>query len=201
MKSFPASTLKQRGFVGWSTHSILVTAALGLVCGALIVPMVYAYAFFQSLGPLVLWAMTGIYFFPAFFIAYCIRRPGAALLGLALVGLAQLPFTPVGAAFLVSALLRGILVEPLVALVTRYRAFGWGRMVVLGATTGLLFLLIFGVLLGTASFPLAMQLMIAAASTLSCTIGAVAAKALADAIARTGILSGILPGNDIATRS
>lgn len=193
------TTAGRRGFAGWNTRDMLVTAVLGLVCGALIVPMVYAYTFLLGLGPLILWATTGVYFFPAFFIAYCIRRPGAALLGMLLVGLVQLPFTPAGAAFLVSALLRGVLTEPLVAAVTRYRTFDLSRMVLLGALAGLLFFLIFGLVLGTARFDIILQLAVAGAATVSCVVGALLAKSLADAIARTGVLSGTALGRTHAS--
>jgi energy-coupling factor transport system substrate-specific component len=191
-----ATIMQRRGLLAWTTRDILMAAVLGLICGLLIVPLVYAYAVLLSFGPLVLWSITGAYFFPAFFIAYCVRRPGAALVGMLLVGLVQLPFTPAGAAFLMSALLRGLVTEPLVALTTRYRYFGAGRMALLGALDGLLFFLIFGLLLGTASFTIGMQAGIAAAATTSCLLGVLGAKGLADVVARTGVLSGTTLGRE-----
>jgi energy-coupling factor transport system substrate-specific component len=100
-----ATIIQRRRLLTWTTRDILMTAVLGLICGLLIVPLVYAYAVLLSFGPLVLWSITGACFFPAFLIAYCVRRPGAVLVGMLLVGLVQLPFTPAGAAFLMSALL------------------------------------------------------------------------------------------------
>ena len=180
----------RRGLAAWTTRDLLVTAVIGIALGAaILIPFVYLYAFIQGLGPLAVWALTGIPFLPSLFVAYVVRRPGAGIVGQLIAGLTQLPFTPLGLAYLISAIIRAILCEPLVALVTRYRHFSLGRIVLLGALTGALFFAVGGLLLRTVDFAPTIVATIGALAVGSCAISAVCAKYLTEAIARTDVLS------------
>jgi energy-coupling factor transport system substrate-specific component len=133
----------------------------------------------------------------ALFIPYVIQRPGADLIGQLLVGLVQLPFSPSGLLSLVLNVIYGVLCEVPFAL-TRYKLYSLPLLCGIGAIVG-------GIGLALGYVPNAFHLLAPAvqvglwALVLGvCVGGGWLAKALADSLVRTGVLSGTALASRIA---
>ena len=108
----------------WTTRDILITAVLGIILGLLSTAVDYAYTTADAaLGPLLAQTLIGITIFTALFIPFVVRCPLAALVGMLIIGLVQVPFSPNGIFSLVVAVIYGLFVEIAFAL-TRYRRYG-----------------------------------------------------------------------------
>lgn len=193
----PSSPLK-RGFMGWSTRDLLTAIVIALAFSIILVPVTYVYIIAQGLGLLARSAVGGLYFLPAAFAAYVMRKPGAVFLVSGASGLVALPFTPFGFVVLMIGLFTGGLGELTTWLITRYRHFGLGRLMLVGAAAGLLeYLLILSLLQASqlAWWLVGLALVLSGLTFAFCTA---LAKALADAIARTGVLANTELGRTIA---
>jgi energy-coupling factor transport system substrate-specific component len=168
---------------------LLVTAVIGVAFGVLLVPFTYTYAAMQAGGVSGRAAAGGLFFLPAAFTAYVMRKPGAMVLVGLISGLLAVPFIPFGLVVVAISVLTTALGEPFAWLITRYRHFSLVRMAVLGLAVGLVeFLLIAFGIRATRLEPL---ILVAAVlvSGLAFMVAAVVGKSLADAVARTGVLS------------
>lgn len=175
----------------WNTRDLMVTLVIGLALGVLLIPVTYAYVAFLGVGGLFTRSLIGgIYFLPAVFAAYVVRKPGASFLASAIGGLTSMPFTPYGFIVLAVSILIGLLGELFIWLNTRYKDFGVPRLVAAGAATGLgVFLLILGSVLRSDEFEWNGLVLVALLlSGVTFAVCGLLAKALADAVARTGVL-------------
>lgn len=175
----------------WSTRDLMVTLVIGLALGVLLIPVTYAYVAFLGVGGLFTRSLIGgIYFLPAVFAAYVVRKPGASFLASAIGGLTSMPFTPYGFIVLAVSILIGLVGELFIWLNTRYKDFALPRLLTAGAATGLaVFLLILGSVLRSAEFEWnALVLVALVLSGVTFAVCGLLAKALADAVARTGVL-------------
>jgi len=173
----------------WSTRDLMVTIVIGLAFGVLLIPVTYAYAALLSLGILARSLLGGVYYLPAAFAAYVVRKPGSILLVSLVSALVAMPFTAYGFIVLLIGALTGLIGELVTWFFTRYRNFTLGRLALTGAVGGLLeFLLILGSLRST-QFDLGILGGALLVSALTFGLCAVLAKVLADAVARTGVLA------------
>ena len=173
----------------WRTRDLMVTIVIGLAFGVLLIPVTYAYAALLSLGILARSLLGGVYYLPAAFAAYVIRKPGSILLVSLVSALVAMPFTAYGFIVLLIGALTGLIGELVTWLFTRYRNFALGRLALAGAVGGLFeFLLILGSLRST-SFELGILSAALLVSALTFGLCAALAKVLADAVARTGVLA------------
>lgn len=188
-----SSSVPQRksGWLAWSTRDILVIAAIGVVFGIIMAVLTYVYMLMVVLGPIVAWAWIGLYILPGFFIAYVLRRAGAAFLIALLYCLVILPVSPYGPSIMITGLIYAVTGEAAVAIGTRYRHFGLPSMILTGAMGGVVLLVVY-LIFYPDSYNLALPILIGviAATILSSTVSGVITKYLADAVARTGVLSG-----------
>ena len=176
----------RRGLAAWSTRDLLVLVVIALVFGLITAPLFTLSPIIDAtLGPVLKRLTSGIFLVPSLLAAYTLRRPGAALLCAVLVGLVQVPFTPLGLILVFGQAVFGILYE-LPFLIARYRRYGLTMMLVSGAVLGLILGAIdFVPNGGPALAPLA-QVMFIVLNTLSGALGGLLAKWLADTIARSG---------------
>lgn len=173
----------------WSTRDLMVTIVIGLAFGVLLIPVTYAYAALLSLGILARSLLGGVYFLPAAFAAYVIRKPGSILLVSLVSALVAMPFTAYGFIVLLIGALTGLIGELVTWFFTRYRNFTLGRMALAGAVGGLLEFLLILASLRTTQFDLGILGAALLASAFTFALCAVLAKVLADAVARTGVLA------------
>ncbi|MEX2143688.1 MAG: ECF transporter S component [Anaerolineales bacterium] len=173
----------------WSTRDLMVTIVIGLAFGVLLIPVTYAYAALLSLGILARALLSGVYYLPAAFSAYVVRKPGAILLVSLVSALVAMPFTAYGFIVLIIGALTGIIGELVIWFFTRYRNFSMGRMALAGGIAGLLEFLLILASLRTTQFEIGILVVALLVSALTFMLCAILAKVLADAVARTGVLA------------
>jgi energy-coupling factor transport system permease protein len=175
--------------MGWGTRDLLVVAAIGVVLGIVLVPVIYASGLLVALGPLgpelLVWPSA----VPALIAARVTRRPGAALLCNLFVGLVQVPLTPFGWVVLPLQLIPALGCEA-AFLATRYRNFRLPVLIAGGIAAALLGLVIKYVPLGYQNLSVEVQLGIFVVLVAGGALAGLAAKLTSNALARTGVLSG-----------
>jgi energy-coupling factor transport system substrate-specific component len=187
---------KKRGLAAWTTRDILVTAAIAIVFGLLLSGVDYFSAVLVSISPVFAGILAGFYFLPGIMVMYIIRRPGAAVLMRVLVNLVMLSFTPFGWMHLVISVVFGLSNE-LPFLLARYRDYRLRILLISGGLAGLLSFVLMFAFAGIANLAVTMQvigLVVFVAS--GALIGGALAKALADAIAKTGVLASFAIGQE-----
>jgi ABC-type thiamin/hydroxymethylpyrimidine transport system permease subunit len=179
--------------LAWNTRDILILAAISVVFGILLGALLYPYMLSVVLGPIVAWAWIGLYILPGFFIAYALRRPGAAFLIALLYCFVTLPISPYGPSIMITGILYACSGEISVALGTRYRHFGLPWMALTGFLGGFVMLIIYAIFYPS-SFQLALPVLIGviAITVVSSTLSGILARYLGDAAARTGVLAGTI---------
>lgn len=185
-------TPSRRRWFAWSTREILLIAAIGVVFGLLMAASLYAFAVTVAFGPVVGWAWIGFYLLPSFFVGYIMRRPASALLVAILYSLVMLLFSPYGPLILINCAFYAVSGELALLLGTRYRAFSLFWMIVSGIVGGAVMLVLFLIFYRDSLLGLATPVLIAVIITtlVSGAVSSVIARLLADAVARTGALSG-----------
>jgi len=187
----------KRGWLGWSTRDLLITFAIALVFGVLLIPVTYVYAAALTLG---LWARSlvgGLYFLPAAFGGYVLRKPGAIFLVSLASGLAAMFFTPDGLNVLVVSLRTGALGELAVWLVTHYRHFGQVRLILVGVLVGLLEYLLILFSLRSSQLEWWVGVLAALVSGVTFATSALLARMLAHAVVKTGVLANTELGQSV----
>lgn len=188
--------LKRAARSRWSTRELLTAAVLAMAFAVLFVPFVYLYAAVLSLGILARSALTGLFFMPAAFAAYTLRKPGAVIFVSLVSGLVAIPFTPYGLLVLGIGALTGAIGEAACWLVTRYRHFSLARTIGMSFVTGLVeFVLVLFSLRISQIEPLILVAAIAL-SVLGFVVIGIVARFLADAVARTGALASTALGRE-----
>ncbi|MEX2162162.1 MAG: ECF transporter S component [Anaerolineales bacterium] len=180
--------MKNKPTAAWSTRDLLITIVIGLAFGVLLVPVTYVYGLMLAAGILARAVLSGVYFLPAAFAAYVVRKPGAILLVSVTSALVVLPFG-YGFIVLVIGALTGLVGELVTWLFTRYVNFGLGRFVLAGAVGGVIEFLLILASLRTSQFDLGLVTLAVLVSALTFAICTAVAKYLADAVARTGVLA------------
>ncbi|MEM7114896.1 MAG: ECF transporter S component [Chloroflexota bacterium] len=174
----------------WTTRDILITAVLGIVLGLLATVVDYAYTTAgAALGPIASRTLIGIMLFTALFIPFVVRRPLAALIGMLIIGLVQIPFSPNGIFSLVVALMYGILVEVAFA-ITRYRRYDLLMLVVTAIVIGLIMVGISYVPNGLHQLAIGVQIGILVGVAAVSALGGWLVPMAANALAQAGALSG-----------
>ena len=175
----------------WSTRDLLVTIMLGLAFGVILIPVTWAYAGLLSLGGIFARSiMGGLYFLPAAFAAYVMRKPGATLLASLLSALPPMLFSPYSLIVLIIAALIGLVGEICVWIITRYRYFSQARLLWTGLASGVVvYVLILGSVLHTTTFTTSVLLLALLVSAVTFAACSLIAKFLADSVAKTGVLA------------
>ena len=186
---------KKKGLASWKTRDLLVTAVIGLVFGPVLAGAVnLSVVLGAALTPLIAAILVmPISVMAAVMAPYIIRKPGAAVISELVTGLIMVPFTPYGFATLVGRLIEGVAYES-PFLVTRYRRWGWMSMMLSPAlpVMAMLTMAMFG--LGGFNLEPGMIVLLYAGSLVAGAIGGWLAKALADAVAKTGVLNSFAIG-------
>ena len=181
----------------WETRDLLVVAALGIVPGLALLPVVFAgFTIRAALGPLGTILNAGLFYLPGVMALYIVRKPGASILNGVFVGLVWIPLTPFGLAVTVPTIIARIGSE-IPFILTRYRRYNRSMMLVSGASAGLLSL---GVIYIPSSFQtlaLPIQAALVVGHGLSgAVLSGLLTKLLSDKLAETGVLSAYPIVND-----
>ena len=179
----------------WNTRDILVTAAIAAALTIVSTGANYLMAPLHALGPAAAWAITGVWVIPGVLTAYVVRRPGAAFLSQLLTGIMQVPFSPFGWMTVVRALVTGVPSEA-VFLATRYRNYRLPLLLVVAGVANVVHLAVGYIPHGYFNLPPGMQIVIWVITLISGVVAGGLAKALADAIAKTGVLASFAIGQE-----
>ncbi|WP_424005227.1 ECF transporter S component (plasmid) [Haloarcula salina] len=183
----------------WETRDLLVVAALGIVPGLALLPVVFAgFTIRAALGPLATVLNSGLFYLPGLVALYVVRKPGASVLNGIFVGLVWVPLTPFGLAVTIPTIVARIGSEiPFV--LSRYGRYDLPVMLASGASAGLLALVIIYVPSSFHTLALPMQVGLVVGHGLSgAVLSGFLGKLLADRLARTGVLSTYPIATDVA---
>ena len=187
-----STPVQKRRLVNWSTRDILVTAVVGIVFGLFLTGANYVYLFLIApFGPIVQWSWNGLWFIPPLFMVYVSRKPGSGFLASVIAGLVQIPFTPFAATAVLGGVIFGVIAELTLFIFTRYRSFGFVRMALVGLVSGVILVAALGSLYKIFALDALAVLLTLLATVVGCIVCAVLARVLADAVARTGVFSGM----------
>lgn len=177
------------GSMAWKTRDVVVAAALAVPLGFVYTGWLLAWAAAQVI-PELSHFLGGLYVVAGVLVAYVIRRPGAALLGMMIAALVETPIAPYGVILLWLGLLQGVGVEAVFA-ATRYKRFDLPVMMIAGAVGALAVLFgRFYLAFGYGSLAPETQLVRLLATVMGGAIlGGLLGKLIGDALAKTGVLN------------
>ena len=188
---------EKRSLAKWTTRDLLVTAIVSVAFAFPLLGANYLLAvFIMPLGPLAIYASTGLWFIPPIFIVYIMRRPGAVMLGQLVMTIVSVPFSPFGWMQVLSAVVVGLPIE-LVFLLTRYRNYRLPILLIGGMTAGVVNIAFGWVPYGISLLATGMQITIVTALIVSSITGVLGAKLLAEATAKTGVLGNYAVGQEL----
>ena len=171
-------------------------AVISIVFAVVLLGVTYLYMMIiVPLGPIAMFAVNGIWFIPPIFISYILRRPGAALISLMIMGIVTVPFSIHGWMELPFVLTRGLPIE-FIFLITRYRNYRLPVLMISGFAAGIIPLLMFWMPLGINLLPVSIQMIIVAVGLVNGAISGLISKLFADAVAKTGVLSNYAVGQE-----
>jgi len=174
----------------WKTRDLLVVSVIGVTLGLVLIPYFYATSALSAVSVLLYAPLSGAFFLPSLTSMYIVKCPGTALVGGLVAGLVQVPFNPAGWVFVVFMLIIAGATE-VIFLATRYRRFGLVVLMAGGAAAALAPLALVYVPYGLHQLASWVQVALLAEFAVSgALLGGLLAKLLADALARTGVLSG-----------
>ena len=180
---------KKSGLKGWSTRDLLVTAVISITFGLLTIGVTYISTALIAINPAFISVLAGFYYIPMIMAMYIIRRPGAVVLTAAIGRLVTTIFNPFGWMVALVNIFIAIFYE-LPFLLTRYRDFRLRILLSSGAVGGLLGFASVFAFGGLNSLTPLVQVISLGLFIASGALGGWLAKALADALAKTGVLSG-----------
>jgi energy-coupling factor transport system substrate-specific component len=186
---------KKGGLASWSTRDLLVTAVIGIVFGLLTIGLDYISAALIAVNPALVSILSGLYYLPLIMVMYIVRRPGAAVLTILIVELALLPFNPFGWMTTLTSVIFGIACEA-PFLLTRYRDFRTRILLISGAAASLLSFAGMFAFTGLSGLTAFVQIGALVLFVVSGVVAGGLAKALADAIAKTGVLDSFAIGQE-----
>ena len=187
---------KEKGLAKWSTRDLLITAIISIAFAVILLGV--AYLFILFIRPLGLLAQTlgqGIWFIPAIFMGYILRRPGAVIVSQLMMRIILVPISPYGWMELVGAFVVGVPIE-LVFWATRYRHYRLPVLMLTGIAAGSLRTVVAWVPYGLSELTSEFQITVIVLTIVSGALAGWLAKLLADAIAKTGVLSGYAVGQE-----
>lgn len=173
----------------WTTQDLLITAIMSIVFSVILAGLSYLFIMFIiPLGLLARSALQGIWYIPALFIAYTLRRPGSVLISESMIRLISIVISPYGWLKLVGLFVVALPAELAFSL-TGYRNFNLPIMMLIGAIIALIRTVATWIPLGISLLALPSQIAVILLAVLSGISAGLFAKILADSIAKTGVLN------------
>ena len=180
---------QKKGLKGWGTRDLMVTAVIAMAFSVILLGMNYLSGILMAINPAFVSILSGFYFTPVVAAMYIVRRPGTAVLAAVIGSLALMLFNPAGWMGLLFSAVFGAAAE-LPFLLTRYRDFRLRISLIAGASGSLIS---FALMFVFGAFNMLMPMVQIVTFVLFIISGALLggwlAKALADAVAKTGVLS------------
>lgn len=177
----------------WTLKETLVVAMTGVVFAFLYLAWVQLWLLVQALtGPLAMDAMFGFWFIAAVFAAYVVRKPGAAFVAEVITAVVQvLAGNPSGAILIVTGIVQGAGAEAVFA-ATRWRRYGLPTLLLSGVSSAVFSFVYTWIRFSYGNLaPGILVLMFVLRATSGALLGGLAGKGLADALHKTGVMSGL----------
>lgn len=169
---------------------------MAIIFAIILLGATYIYPIFRVfLGTVGMFAVQGLLYMPAILIAYIMRRPGAALIAQTVISLVSAPFHPWGWMELSGILFIGLPIE-LAFWAIRYRNYRLPVLAVACSLVGFVRIIVLWVPFGINVMGREAQMVIVAITIVGALVTALAAKLLADSIAKTGVLSSYAVGQE-----
>ena len=181
----------------WNTREIILAANMGLVFGILFMGWNIIWEFARPLKVSGLRDLFyGFWFIAGIVVPYIVRKPGAALAGEVLAALAEmLAGGQWGATLLLSGLVQGGASE-LIFAATGWRSYRLPVLMAAGAAAGVGSFVVDYFLWYSTLAPAVLAVMFVARLISGAILAGWLGKALTDALARTGVLSGYAIGRE-----
>jgi energy-coupling factor transport system permease protein len=182
----------------FTTRELVLIAVLAVVFGFLYMQWLPLWLAVQVVGAQVgQEALFGFWLAGGVLAAYVVRKPGAALVGEFLASFAEVLFgAAAGTPLLITGVMQGLGAE-LVFAATRYRSWSTTTVMTAGAVAALVALPWNWYRLGYFALePGLLTLLVIVRIASGALLGGLLPKALADALARTGVLSGLAIGRE-----
>lgn len=175
---------------GWKVKDFVVGAMIAVVIGLLL--MVWSNIYMPLspiLGPVGVEILYGPYFIPGLLCLYIIRKPGAALYGGIVAGIAELlAGSPFGINIIVAGIVQGGATD-LVFAATKYKKYSWLNVVIAGAFTAIAIYLRDFFVFGYSTLGLKTNIaMIIIRIVSGALLGGIISKIIGEALAKTGVL-------------
>ncbi len=184
------------GLKGWTTRDLMVMAAIAIVLGLLLAGVNYVSAALLAINPVFVAVLAGVYFLPGIMVMLIIRRPGAVVLTRVVINLIMIPFTPFGWMELVVNIIFGLASE-LPFTLTRYRDYRLRIPLLSGISAGLLSFVMMFAFAALSDLTPFLQIIAAFLFPISgALLGGWLAHALANSIAKTGVLNNYAIGQE-----
>ena len=173
----------------WSTRDLLVIAVISVAFAIILVGFSYLFVLFIiPLGLPARSAFQGLWYIPAIFIVYILRRPGAVLISETMIRLITVLFSPYGWLELVGLVVVVIPTE-LVFFSTGYRNYSLRILMLAGIAIALTRTVFTWLPLGINLLTTELQIAVILLAMVSGAAAAWIAKMLADSTTRTGVLN------------
>ncbi|MCD5410933.1 MAG: ECF transporter S component [Clostridiales bacterium] len=180
--------------VKWTTRDLIVLASISAVFAIVLSGLSYFFVMFIiPLGPVVRSIGSCLWFMPATFIAYIFRRPGAVLLSQLIVRTISVPISAYAWLEIPGGFVVGGGVE-LILFLTRYSKFNLPVLMLSGAMAGVFRIIARWIPLGINYLTIEMQIAFIVVSLTSGALSGWMGIALAEAVAKSGVLSNYAVG-------
>lgn len=188
------SAEKKPFFQGFKTSEIVILAVIGIVFGVGGTPMVFVGRFFMtalgSLGWMGFALILGWFYLAGVLGGYIVRKPGAAIIGEVISGVAQvLSGNPNGVIVLVTTFLQGLGADLGYALL-RYRRWGAVPVMLAGAFSSLFGTWIDAYFFGMLDIGLLFNIIAWIIRMISGAVFGIVGMAIFNAVAKAGVLRG-----------
>lgn len=175
---------------GWKVKDFVVGAMIAVVIGLLL--MVWSNIYMPLspiLGPVGIEILYGPYFIPGLLCLYIIRKPGAALYGGIVAGIAELlAGSPFGINIIVAGIVQGGATDVVFA-AFKYKKFSWINMAIAGAVTAIAIYVRDFFVFGYTTLGLSTNLAMLVIRIISgALLGGIISKIIGEALAKTGVL-------------
>jgi len=196
---------KKRFFQGFRTSEIVILAVIGIVFGVGGTPMVFVGRFFMtalgSLGWMGFALILGWFYLAGVLGGYIVRKPGAAIIGEVISGVAQvLSGNPNGVIVLVTTFLQGLGAD-LAYTLFRYRRWGAVPVMLAGAFSSLFGTWIDAYFFGMLDIGLMFNIVAWIIRMISGAVFGIVGMLIFNAVARAGVLRGTELDKEIRGRA
>ena len=189
-------SIGEKGLAKWTTRDLMVISAISIVFAIVLSGLSYLFVMFViPLGPAIRSIGSCLWFMPAIFIGYIFQRPGAVPISQFIIRMISVPISAYGWLEIPGGIVVGGGVELILAM-TRYRNYSLPVLMLAGVMAGVFRIVARWIPLGIPFLSTEIQIAFVVVSLVSGAASGWLGKLLADAVAKTGVLSSYIIGQE-----